>query len=65
VLDDTLQLLEPQLRRSQIEIVRDGGDPMGIIRDPEKNRIIDLDTFHEAYGLYRSESPAPAPAEAS
>jgi len=26
VLDDTLQLLEPQLRRSQIEIVRDYGD---------------------------------------
>jgi PAS domain S-box-containing protein len=26
VLDDTLQLLEPQLRRSQIEIIRDYGD---------------------------------------
>jgi signal transduction histidine kinase len=28
VLDDTLQLLEPQLRRSQIEIVRDYGDQL-------------------------------------
>lgn len=28
VLDDTLQLLEPQLRRSQIEIVRDYGDDL-------------------------------------
>ena len=28
VLDDTLQLLEPQLRRSQIEIVRDYGDKL-------------------------------------
>jgi two-component system NtrC family sensor kinase len=28
VLDDTLQLLEPQLRRSQIEIVRDYGDSL-------------------------------------
>ncbi|HKO34870.1 MAG TPA: ATP-binding protein [Pyrinomonadaceae bacterium] len=28
VLDDTLQLLEPQLRRSQIEIVRDYGDEL-------------------------------------
>jgi signal transduction histidine kinase len=28
VLDDTLQLLEPQLRRSQIQIVRDYGDEL-------------------------------------
>ena len=28
VLDDTLQLLEPQLRRSQIEIVRDYGEEL-------------------------------------
>src|SRR6266852_1030674 len=28
VLDDTLQLLEPQLRRSQIEIIRDYGDSL-------------------------------------
>jgi two-component system, NtrC family, sensor kinase len=28
VLDDTLQLLEPQLRRSQIEIIRDYGDDL-------------------------------------
>lgn len=28
VLDDTLQLLEPQLRRSQIEIIRDYGDEL-------------------------------------
>jgi 5,5'-dehydrodivanillate O-demethylase len=48
-----------RLLKEQIEIVGDGGDPIGIIRDPEKNKIIDLDTFHEAYGLYRSESRAP------
>ena len=45
-----------KLLKEQIEIVRDGGDPIGIIRDPEKNKIIDLDTFHEPYGLYRSGS---------
>ena len=28
MLDDTLQLLEPQLRRSQIEIVREYGDAL-------------------------------------
>ena len=28
MLDDTLQLLEPQLRRSQIEIVRDYGEEL-------------------------------------
>jgi 5,5'-dehydrodivanillate O-demethylase len=54
-----------RLLKEQIEIVRDGGEPMGIIRDPEKSRIIDLDTFHEAYGLYRSEARTAAPAEAS
>ena len=47
-----------KLLKEQIEIVRDGGDPIGIIRDPEKNKIIDLDTFHEAYGLYASGSRA-------
>jgi 5,5'-dehydrodivanillate O-demethylase oxygenase subunit len=54
-----------KLLKEQIELVRDGGDPIGIIRDPEKNKIVDLDTFHEAYGLYRSESRAAETAEAS
>ena len=54
-----------KLLKEQIETVRDGGDPMGIIRDPEKNKIVDLDTFHEPYGLYRSGSRAAETAEAS
>ena len=31
MLDDTLQLLEPQLRRSQIEIVRDYDDELPLV----------------------------------
>jgi 5,5'-dehydrodivanillate O-demethylase len=42
-----------RLLKEQIEIVRKGGDPLGVIRDPARNRIIDLDTFHEPFGLYR------------
>jgi 5,5'-dehydrodivanillate O-demethylase len=42
-----------KLLKEQIDIVRKGGEPMGVIRDPEKNKIVDLDTFHEPFGLYR------------
>jgi len=38
------------LLREQIEIVRQGGEPMGIIRDPEQNRVIRFQT---------SKGPAP------
>ena len=54
-----------KLLKDQIEIVREGKDPIGVIRDPQKNKMIDLDTFHEAYGLYRSEARTPKAAEAS
>lgn len=47
-----------KLLKEQIEVVRNGGDPMGVIRDPEKNKIIDLDTFHEPFGLYRHQTHA-------
>jgi hypothetical protein len=40
--------------KEQIDIVRDGGDPMGVIRDPAKNTVIDLDVYHEAFGLLRN-----------
>jgi 5,5'-dehydrodivanillate O-demethylase len=43
-----------RLLKEQIEIVRKGGDPLGVIRDPAQNRIIDLDAFHEPFGLYRN-----------
>jgi phenylpropionate dioxygenase-like ring-hydroxylating dioxygenase large terminal subunit len=40
--------------RGQIEIVRKGGDPIGVIRDPAKNKIIEFDVVNEMIGLYRS-----------
>jgi len=42
-----------RLLKEQIEIVRQGGDPLGLIRDPAKNTIIDLDVYHEPHGLMR------------
>ena len=43
-----------KLLREQIEIVRKGGEPMGVVRDPDKNKIIHLDVINERIGLYRS-----------
>ena len=39
--------------RDQIDVVQRGGDPIGVIRDPAKNVLIDLDVVHEPLGLYR------------
>jgi len=46
-----------RLLKEQINIVREGGDPMGVIRDPEKNRLLDLNVFHEPFGLPRQKAP--------
>jgi 5,5'-dehydrodivanillate O-demethylase len=45
-----------KLLREQIEIVRRGGEPMGLIRDPEKNRIIELDVINDRIGLHAPHS---------
>jgi len=37
--------------REQIDIVQQGGDPIGVIRDPSTNVMIDLDVVHEPLGL--------------
>jgi len=52
-----------KLLKEQIELVRDGKEPIGIVRDPQKDRLIDLDTFHEPFGVYRSETPTPETAD--
>jgi 5,5'-dehydrodivanillate O-demethylase len=44
-----------RLLKDQIEIVRNGGEPMGVIRDPAKNIIINLDVINERMGLFRSQ----------
>ena len=41
-----------KLVREQIEVVKLGGDPIGVIRDPAQNVMIDLDVVHEPLGLY-------------
>ena len=41
-----------KLLREQIERVQNGLEPIGIIRDPEKNRLIDLGVINERIGLF-------------
>jgi 5,5'-dehydrodivanillate O-demethylase len=54
-----------RLLREQIEIVRNGGEPMGVIRDAAKNRVIYLDVVNERMGLFRGESrPKPETVDA-
>ena len=42
-----------KLLKEQIERVQHGLEPLGIIRDPEKNQLIDLGVINERIGLYR------------
>ena len=41
-----------RILREQIEIVRHGGEPLGIIRDPAENRLIEFDVINERVGLF-------------
>jgi 5,5'-dehydrodivanillate O-demethylase len=43
-----------KLLHEQIELVKSGGEPLGIVRDPDKNRIIEFDVINERIGLYSS-----------
>jgi 5,5'-dehydrodivanillate O-demethylase oxygenase subunit len=43
-----------KLLREQIDRVQQGLDPIGIIRDPAKNQLIDLGVINERIGLYRT-----------
>jgi hypothetical protein len=38
--------------REQIDIVRNGGEPLGLVRDPRKNRLIEFDVINERIGLF-------------
>ena len=38
--------------REQIDSVQHGLEPLGVIRDPTKNRLIDIGVFNERIGLY-------------
>jgi hypothetical protein len=50
VADESMEMLR-KMYLAQIEVVKGGGDPIGVIRDEEKNRMI------VAGGLYRWISP--------
>jgi len=41
-----------KMLREQIDRVQHGLEPLGVIRDPTKNRLIDLGVFNERIGLY-------------
>jgi 5,5'-dehydrodivanillate O-demethylase len=41
-----------KLLREQIDTVRQGGEPMGLVRDPEKNRVIELGVINDRIGLH-------------
>jgi len=47
-------ILLRKLLKEQIDIVKNGGEPMGIIRDPQKNEMIQFDVINERIGLFRS-----------
>ena len=49
--DEGIILLR-KLLREQIEVVRKGGEPLGVVRDPAKNRLIEFDVINERVGLF-------------
>ena len=51
--DEGIILLR-KLVREQIDKVRKGGEPLGVIRDPRMNQIIEFDVINERIGLMGS-----------
>ena len=54
-----------KMLREQIERVQRGFDPIGVIRDPAKNQIIDLGVINERIGLYKAPDPTQDPKAAT
>jgi 5,5'-dehydrodivanillate O-demethylase len=52
--DEGIILLR-KILREQIEIVRKGGDPLGVVRDASKNYLIEFDVINERIGLVANE----------
>jgi 5,5'-dehydrodivanillate O-demethylase len=44
-----------KLLHEQIDKVRKGGEPVGVIRDPQLNQIIEFDVINERIGLMGSQ----------
>jgi len=49
--DEGIILLR-KILREQIEIVKKGGEPLGVVRDANKNRVIEFDVINERIGLF-------------
>jgi 5,5'-dehydrodivanillate O-demethylase len=49
--DEGIILLR-KLLREQIETVRNGGEPLGVVRDARKNSLIEFDVVNERIGLF-------------
>jgi 5,5'-dehydrodivanillate O-demethylase len=49
--DEGIILLR-KILREQIEIVQRGGEPLGLVRDLAKNRLIEFDVINERVGLF-------------
>jgi 5,5'-dehydrodivanillate O-demethylase len=54
-----------KLLREQIERVQNGLEPIGIIRDPEKNQLIDLGVINERIGLFAETKVLHVPSKAA
>jgi 5,5'-dehydrodivanillate O-demethylase len=52
--DEGIILLR-KLLREQIELVRNGKDPVGVVRDPQQNRLIEFEVINERIGLFGSQ----------
>ena len=50
-----------KLLREQIERVQNGLEPIGVIRDPENNKLIDLGVINERIGLFAAWDPKSIP----
>ena len=62
--DEGISLLR-KLLREQIDIVRQGGEPMGLVRDPEKNRMIELAVINDRIGLHAPRTEAESPGDSA
>ena len=49
--DEGIILLR-KIVREQIEIVRKGGEPLGVVRDPIENGLIEFDVINERVGVF-------------
>ena len=55
--DEGIILLR-KLLKEQIELVQKGREPIGIVRDPTKNHIIEFDVTNDRIGLHLPETAA-------